>query len=59
MSSMQEKYVRAGVIEHIVQEDYCDENTDAVDLALDELCRDDSRSDSTIAHAVAMRISFP
>jgi hypothetical protein len=56
MSTMDEKCRRALVIEHIVQDDYCDEDTDAADLALDELIHDDSRSDATIAHVVAMKI---
>jgi hypothetical protein len=59
MSTMEEKHRRAGVIEQIVQDDYCDEDTDAADLALDELIRNDSRSDAVIAHIVAMRIQQP
>jgi hypothetical protein len=59
VTSIQEKCDRANKIEQIVQDSYCDEDTDAADLALDELMTDDSRSDADIAHAVAMRISFP
>lgn len=55
----QERFVRARLIEHIVQEDYFDEETDAADIALDELQHDDTRNDQAIAHAVAMRIQFP
>jgi hypothetical protein len=47
---------RAGRIERIVQDDYFDEAIAAVDLALDELLKNELRSDSAIAHAVAMRI---
>jgi hypothetical protein len=47
---------RAGRIERIVQDDYFDEAIVAVDLALDELLKNELRSDSAIAHAVAMRI---
>lgn len=59
MSTMEEKHLRASIIEHIVQDDYFDEDTDAADLALDELIQNDSRSDKDIAHAVAMRIQHP
>jgi hypothetical protein len=48
---------RAGRIERIVQDDYFDEAVAAVDLALDELLKNEMRSDDAIAHAVAMRIS--
>ena len=48
---------RAGRIERIVQDDYFDEAVAAIDLALDELLKNELRSDSAIAHAVAMRIS--
>jgi hypothetical protein len=47
---------RAGRIEQIVRDDYFDENVAAIDLALDELLKNELRSDSAIAHAVAMRI---
>lgn len=59
MSTIEERHMRARIIEQIVQDDYCDEDTDAADLAFDELWQDDSRSDKEIAVAVAMRISFP
>jgi hypothetical protein len=36
-----------------------DEDADAADLALDEIQKDPDRSDDTIAHKVAMRISQP
>jgi hypothetical protein len=57
MSSMEEKCRRASIIEHMVQDDYADEHTDVRDLVLSELILDDSRSDASIAHAVAMRIA--
>lgn len=59
VSTMEEKCRRAGIIEQIVQDDYADEDTDAADVALDELWKDDSRSDAVIAHVVAMRIAYP
>jgi hypothetical protein len=48
---------RASRIEQIVRDDYFDEGVAAGDLALDELLKNELRSDSAIAHAVAMRIS--
>lgn len=48
---------RAHLIEQIVQDKYLDEDTDAVDLAFDELWIDASRSDNQIAQVVAMRIN--
>ncbi len=48
---------RAGRIERIIQTDYFDEGVSAIDLALDELLKNELRSDDAIAHAVAMRIS--
>lgn len=52
-------YQRAKAIEKIVCEEYCDEDTDAADLALDELRRDASRSDAEIARHVAQLIMQP
>ena len=49
---------RALTIEKIVCEKYCDEDTDAADLALDELHRDSNRTDKDIAYQVAMRIAL-
>lgn len=54
-----EAYDRAKQIERIVCEQYCDEDTDAADLAADEIQRDGSRSDGEIARAVAQRILQP
>ena len=48
---------RASRIEQIVRNDYFDDDVVAADLALDELLKNEMRSDSAIAHAVAMRIS--
>lgn len=50
---------RALLIEKIVCEEYCDEDTDAADLALDELHRDANRSDKSIARVVSQRILHP
>jgi hypothetical protein len=52
-------FKRAKVIEKIVCEQYCDEDTDAADLALDELRKDASRSDAEIARHVAQLIMQP
>ena len=52
-------YKRAKLIEDIVCKLYCDKDTDAADLALDELNADSTRSDEEIAHTVAMRILQP
>lgn len=52
-------YARAGAIEKIVCEQYCDKDTDAADLALDELMFNPTRSDFEIARAVAQRILQP
>ena len=52
-------YIRADAIEKIVQQEYCDEWSDAADLALDELASDPDRSDAVIAAAVAQRILQP
>jgi len=50
---------RAGRIERIIQTDYFDEGVSAIDLALEELLKDERRSDGAVAHAVAMRIGTP
>lgn len=50
---------RARLIEEIVRNEYLDEDTDAADLALDELARDDTRTDNEIAKVVSMRIAQP
>jgi hypothetical protein len=50
---------RAGRIERIIQTDYFDEGVAAIDLALEELLKDERRSDGAVAHAVAMRIGTP
>ena len=52
-------YIRAEAIEQIVCKEYCDKDTDAADLALDELASDPDRSDAVIAAAVAQRILQP
>lgn len=52
-------YQRASTIEKIVCRDYCDEDTDAADLALDELRKNPARSDKEIARVVAQRILQP
>lgn len=52
-------YERARTIERIVQQDYLDEDTDAADIALDEIISDGSRSDAVIAQVVAQRIAQP
>ncbi len=49
-------YDRAKKIEKIVCRDYCDEDTDAADLAAGEIARDGSRTDDEIARVVAQRI---
>ena len=50
---------RALEIEDIVCHDYCDETTDAADLALDELHRNSNRSNEEVARLVAQRILQP
>ena len=50
---------RASRIERIVQDDYFDEAVAAADLVLDELLKNELRSDGAVAHAVAMRIGAP
>jgi hypothetical protein len=52
-------YQRASAIEGLVRGHYCDEDTDAVDLALDELRQNPNRTDMEIAQAVAQRILQP
>jgi hypothetical protein len=52
-------YQRAATIEAIVCRDYLDQDTDAADIALDEIKRDPDRSDDTIAYVVAMRVVQP
>jgi len=47
---------RAECIEQIVCEQYCDEDTDAADLAYDELRSDPSRTNEEIARVVAQCI---
>jgi hypothetical protein len=49
-------YQRAAAIEAIVCRDYLDADTDAADIALEEIQRNPDRSDDTIAHVVAMRV---
>ena len=50
---------RAFEIEDIVCRDYCDETTDAADLALDELHRNSNRTNEELAQLVAQRILQP
>ena len=50
---------RAFKIEKMVCEKYFDEETDAADIALDELHKNSNRTDDDIAYQVAMRISCP
>jgi hypothetical protein len=52
-------YERSAIIEKIVQSQYCDEDTDAADLAFDELVLNPSRTDKQIALVVAQRILQP
>ena len=59
VSTIQEKCQRANTIEQIVQDQYADEDTDAADLALDEILTNENRTDKEIAAAVAMRITYP
>ena len=50
---------RALEIEAIVCRDYCDETTDAADLALDELHSNSNRTNEEVARLVAQRILQP
>jgi hypothetical protein len=52
-------YRRASYIEILVCKRYCDDDTDAADLALDEIRINPNRSDELIAHVVAQRILQP
>lgn len=49
--------IRARVIEMIVQRDFLTPDTDAADLALDELIINRERSDKELARLVAQRIA--
>jgi hypothetical protein len=49
-------YQRASLIEGLVRGHYCEEDTDAADLALDELRQNPKRTDMQIALVVAQRI---
>jgi hypothetical protein len=53
------KHARARIIGELAIEYMSDREADTVDLALDELEQDASRTDEEIAHAVAMRMEFP
>ena len=50
---------RAIKIEQIVCDKYCDPETDAADVALDELHQNSNRTNDEIAYTVAMRIVCP
>jgi hypothetical protein len=54
-----ESYDRARKIERIVCEQYCDEDTDAADLAAAEIAEHPEYSDDYIAMLVAQRLLQP
>lgn len=59
LTAMENVSKRAKAIEVLVREYEGLEETDAADLAHDEIMTNPGRSDKEIAHFLAMRLAFP